>query len=124
MSSVLLLTRGSAIAVDMAVIILTWIKTYGHWIHMRQIHIDVSVTDVLIRDGMNCFFQIKVVYIIIHLFVEYRFRHSVFLVSHSLPSLLSYYMNALILSLHRALLAMNIAQITTWTVSMFSTVSL
>ena len=55
MSSVLLLTRGSAIAVDVVVVILTWIKTYGHWRHMRELHINVSVTDILIRDGMKSF---------------------------------------------------------------------
>ena len=55
MSSVLLLTRGSAIAVDVAVVILTWIKTYGHWRRMRELHINVSVTDILIRDGMISF---------------------------------------------------------------------
>ena len=59
MSSVLLLTRGSAIAVDVVVVILTWIKTYGHWRHMRQLHINVSVTDILIRDGMNSFSKLR-----------------------------------------------------------------
>ena len=43
------------IAVDMVVIILTWIKTFGHWRHMRQLHMNVSVADILIRDGMNSF---------------------------------------------------------------------
>ena len=55
MSSVLLFTRGSAIALDVVVVIVTWIKTYGHWRHMRQLHINVSVTDILIRDGMKSF---------------------------------------------------------------------
>ena len=59
MSPVLLLTRGSAIAVDVAVVILTWIKTYGHWRQLRQLHINVSVTDILIRDGMKCFSKLR-----------------------------------------------------------------
>ena len=54
-SSVLLLTRSSAIAVDVVVVVLTWIKIYGHWRHMRQLHINVSVTETLIRDGMISF---------------------------------------------------------------------
>ena len=117
MSSVLLLTRGSAIALDVVVIVFTWIKTFGHWRHMRQLHINVSVTDILIRDGMSLFYKLRLFLSLFIFFVECRFRHAVFPVSHSLPRLrlLSYYVNALILSLHRALLAMNIAQITTWT---------
>ena len=59
MSSVLLLTRGSVIAVDVVVIVLTWIKTFGHWRHMRQLHINVSVTEILIRDGMNSFSKLR-----------------------------------------------------------------
>ena len=114
MSSVLLLTRGSAIAVDAVVIVLTWIKTFRHWRHMRQLHINVSVTDVLIRDGMDSFFKINFVFIVAHFFVECRIRGSIFLVSHFLSSLISRYLNVFVLPLHRAFLAMNIAQITTW----------
>ena len=51
--SVLFFTRGSAIAVDMAVVILTWIKTFGHWRRLRQLNISFSVTDILIRDGRD-----------------------------------------------------------------------
>lgn len=51
--SVLLLTRSSVIVMDLAVIILTWIKTFGHWRRMQQLHMPISVADVLIRDGMN-----------------------------------------------------------------------
>ena len=56
---VLLLTRGSAVAVDVAVIVLTWIKTFGYWRRLRQLHIDVSVTDILIRDGMSFYSRLK-----------------------------------------------------------------
>ena len=52
MLSVIILTRSSVIAMDLGVIVLTWIKTFGHWRRLRQLHINVSVTDVLIRDGM------------------------------------------------------------------------
>lgn len=52
-SSVLSLTRGSAIAVDLAVIILTWIKTFRHWRRLHQLHLNISVTDILIRDEVG-----------------------------------------------------------------------
>ena len=101
MSSVLLLTRGSAIAVDVVVVILTWIKTFGHWRHMRQLHINVSVTDILIRDGMIILFYFILLngihVLVVRCFLGCCSRHSVFPVSHFLPSLLSYYVNTLIL---------------------------
>ena len=54
-SSVLLLTRSSAIAMDVTVLFLTWIKTFQHWRRQRQLRITVSVTDVLIRDGRETY---------------------------------------------------------------------
>ena len=53
MLSGLSVTRGSAIAVDVAVIVLTWIKTFGHWRRLQRLHIRVSVADILIRDGRD-----------------------------------------------------------------------
>jgi hypothetical protein len=53
MISGLMLTRGSAIATDVAVIVLTWIKTFGHWRRLQRLNINVSVTDILIRDGRD-----------------------------------------------------------------------
>ena len=54
---VLFLTRTSAIVLDMAILVLTWAKTYRHWRQLQQLDINISATGVLVRDGngTSCF---------------------------------------------------------------------
>lgn len=54
--SVLLVTRSSAIVTDMAILVLTWIKTFQHWRQLRQAHINISVASILVRDGKGAAF--------------------------------------------------------------------
>ncbi|EKM57597.1 uncharacterized protein PHACADRAFT_206490 [Phanerochaete carnosa HHB-10118-sp] len=49
--SVLYITRVSLILADTMVLILTWIKTFGHWRHARSVGVKVSMTTCLLRDG-------------------------------------------------------------------------
>ena len=53
--SVLLVTRGSAVAADITVLILTWIKTYQHWRELRRLKMSTSVSTLLLRDGKLCY---------------------------------------------------------------------
>ena len=53
--SVLLLTRFCAIAADIAVLILTWVKTFHHWRGLRQLKLGTSISTLLLRDGKVCY---------------------------------------------------------------------
>ncbi|GJE99206.1 hypothetical protein PsYK624_154550 [Phanerochaete sordida] len=44
-------TRSCAIAVDVMVLVLTWIKTFQHWRQSRQVNHTTSVATLLLRDG-------------------------------------------------------------------------
>ena len=118
MLSVLFLTRGSAIAVDLAVIILTWIKTFGHWRRLRQLHISASATDVLIRDGKRSSFLIVCTFQ-----SSYGTPLQAHYISCELLAGKPGALRALTISLRRALLAMNTAQILTYGFSSGSAVS-
>lgn len=53
--SVLLLTRSSAIAVDVIVLALTFVKTFTHWRQLRQLKLHSSVVTLLLVDGeLSC----------------------------------------------------------------------
>ena len=52
---VLFLTRGSAIATDVAVLVLTWVKTFQHWRELRRLKMGSSVSTLLLRDGKVCY---------------------------------------------------------------------
>ena len=73
---------------DLDVIILTWIKTFGRWRQLRQLQIKASVTDVLIRDGRYkgnlLFLLIAAPRVITYRFMECHLRYTVLHVSCSL----------------------------------------
>ena len=62
----LLFTRGSAIAVDILVLLITWTKTFQHWRQLHQISLGASVSTLLLRDGM-CLISLTISY----LFTDY-----------------------------------------------------
>ncbi|EKM50290.1 uncharacterized protein PHACADRAFT_201128 [Phanerochaete carnosa HHB-10118-sp] len=45
------ITRGSLILADAIVLILTWIKTFRHWMNARRLTMKTSLTTCLLRDG-------------------------------------------------------------------------
>ena len=51
MAVVLFLTRGSVIAGDGLVLVLTWAKTFRQWRESRRLKIETSITSLLMRDG-------------------------------------------------------------------------
>ncbi|EKM50273.1 uncharacterized protein PHACADRAFT_201113 [Phanerochaete carnosa HHB-10118-sp] len=48
---VVYITRGSLILADAIVLVLTWIKTFGHWMNARRLNMRVSLATCLLRDG-------------------------------------------------------------------------
>ncbi|EKM60222.1 uncharacterized protein PHACADRAFT_246061 [Phanerochaete carnosa HHB-10118-sp] len=46
-----ILTRCSAIASDIVVLVLTWVKSFVHWREMRRLGLTSSISGVLLRDG-------------------------------------------------------------------------
>lgn len=56
MDTVLFLTRSSVIAADVFVLVLTWIKSFKHFREMRQLRLGLSISAVLLRDGMRADF--------------------------------------------------------------------
>ncbi|EKM57643.1 uncharacterized protein PHACADRAFT_206528 [Phanerochaete carnosa HHB-10118-sp] len=56
----LYITRGSLILADTIVLVLTWIRTFGHWRQARHANIGVSVTTCLLRDGTVYFMTLLV----------------------------------------------------------------
>ncbi|EKM54310.1 uncharacterized protein PHACADRAFT_258091 [Phanerochaete carnosa HHB-10118-sp] len=58
---VLYVSRGSSIVADTIVLVLTWIKTFGHWRDVRRANIGVSLTTCLLRDGTIYFIALLVI---------------------------------------------------------------
>ncbi|EKM56463.1 uncharacterized protein PHACADRAFT_207695 [Phanerochaete carnosa HHB-10118-sp] len=50
-SAVLQLTRSSALACDIIVLIATWLRTFSQWREARQLHIHLPASTLLLRDG-------------------------------------------------------------------------
>ncbi|EKM48717.1 uncharacterized protein PHACADRAFT_202485 [Phanerochaete carnosa HHB-10118-sp] len=50
-------TRGSLVLADAIVLVLTWIKTFGHWKNARRLNMRVSLTTCLLRDGTIYFIE-------------------------------------------------------------------
>ena len=44
-------TRGSMVAADLIVLVLTWIKTFRNWNEARRLNVELSVSTCLLRDG-------------------------------------------------------------------------
>ncbi|EKM50256.1 uncharacterized protein PHACADRAFT_201098 [Phanerochaete carnosa HHB-10118-sp] len=49
--SVVYITRSLLILNDAIVLVLTWIKTFGHWRSARRVNVKASLTACLLRDG-------------------------------------------------------------------------
>ena len=45
------LSRSSAVSMDVAVLLFTWIKTFQQWRQLRKFHSGGSVSSLLLRDG-------------------------------------------------------------------------
>ena len=43
--------RGSLVAADLIVLVLTWTKTFRNWNEARRLNLDLSVSTCLLRDG-------------------------------------------------------------------------
>ena len=51
--SVVYATRGSLVAADSIVLVLTWIKTFNNWNRSRKLNLRLSVSTCLLRDGKS-----------------------------------------------------------------------
>ncbi|GJE98321.1 hypothetical protein PsYK624_145480 [Phanerochaete sordida] len=54
-------TRSCALAADVAVLILTWVKTFRHWRQLRELNIGTSVASLLLRDGTLYFLALAAI---------------------------------------------------------------
>ncbi|EKM50266.1 uncharacterized protein PHACADRAFT_201110 [Phanerochaete carnosa HHB-10118-sp] len=61
MFHVMYITRGSLVLADTIVLVLTWIKTFGHWKNARRLKMKVSLTTCLLRDGTMYFIALLAV---------------------------------------------------------------
>ncbi|EKM56267.1 uncharacterized protein PHACADRAFT_193887 [Phanerochaete carnosa HHB-10118-sp] len=63
-STSIYLARGCAIAADAAVLVLTWVKSFGHFREMRRLKLRSSITAILLRDGTVYFMTLLVLNIL------------------------------------------------------------
>ena len=49
----LLITRSSFIIVDTIVLFVTWIKTFNQWSELRRLNLGTSISSLLLRDGKH-----------------------------------------------------------------------
>ncbi|EKM57621.1 uncharacterized protein PHACADRAFT_206512 [Phanerochaete carnosa HHB-10118-sp] len=56
--TIVYITRSSPLVADTVVLILTWIKTFGHWRSARSVNIRVPLTTCLLRDGTLYFMSL------------------------------------------------------------------
>ncbi|EKM48537.1 uncharacterized protein PHACADRAFT_202695 [Phanerochaete carnosa HHB-10118-sp] len=61
---VMYITRGSLILADAIVLVLTWIKTFGHWKSARRLSMRVSLTMCLLRDETMFFMRVRLISLI------------------------------------------------------------
>lgn len=44
-------TRGALVLADAIVLVVTWVKTFGHWREAQRLNLRVSISTCLLRDG-------------------------------------------------------------------------
>ena len=52
--------RGSLVAADSTVLVLTWTKTFRNWNEARRLNLDLSVSTCLLRDGKSLCIMLRV----------------------------------------------------------------
>lgn len=108
MNAVLFLTRGSVIAADAIVLVLTWVKSFKHLKEMGRPKLGSPILVVLLRDGMHAGFAC----LYTKRLIKFRPRHTLFWVGpKEFRDHVPISLNAQSLS---ALLAVNILQLITY----------